>query len=756
MKNNDWAASLAAILAVFLCGGQELLATETGPPFPAALRAAAVHVTKLPNMAQGLLVGNGEMNAVVYADGNDLRVRIAKNDCWDVRVDTKSDPPLPHIDPATGKVTGHGAANSWKKPYPTALPCAEIVLAGPEEKISATSGTCDLDRAVATVVTDRDTAEIRVLAQGNVVLIRSARRLSLAGPLSFLRKENLGEWVQPGETGEEKGLVSLHQPIPGDEDASGMDVYVVAGRKGELQAVAVVTSRDSSNPLAAAAALVRDTLADADAVAKHEAAWREFWSKSGVELADAELQNWWYRMLYFNRTFARSNGNAVGLAANFTGLAGWHNSLKLNYNIQQTYLAAAAANHPELLEPLIDVLARAIPRGRWFARTSFEGAEGIFFFSDFYPFEPDPEKCVTPYKHQQSYLPWGYTWGMAGHTAAVIWEYYSFAPSSERLERVYPLVQGFGEFYCSLLERCALVDGKRRMGPSFFPELGSYNEYNVAYDIHFVTAALRIARQAAELKGEARLVARINAVINQVPTYGVHPDPEQGGLTVIEQWSGARLNEGADRHGTLVQGIFPAGVIHGFSPEETQQLGRRTIHYVERSTNHANSNVTINIARARLGLGDEAIANAKLCFSANSKHSPEQDNGLFSWKGHGYYMTEQVCIHRLVTELLLQSVGGAIRIFPAWPASADARFRTLLAEGGFEVSAEQIGGTIASVKIHATIGGVVKLLSPWKAGFQAMDEPHGADVPVTADGELGSFATTAGKTYRIEPAGRKR
>jgi hypothetical protein len=285
--------------------------------------------------------------------------------------------------------------------------------------------------------------------------------------------------------------------------------------------------------------------------------------------------------------------------------------------------------------------------------------------------------------------------------------------------------------------------------------LGSYNEYNVAYDIHFVTAALRIARQAAELKGDARLLARINAVTDQVPTYGTHADPEQGGLTVIEQWSGARVDEGADRHGTLVQGIFPAGVIHWFSSAEMKQLGRRTINYVERSTNHANSNVTINIARARLGLGDEAIANAKMCFSADSKHSPEQDNGLFSWKGHGYYMTEQVCINRLVTELLLQSVGGAIRIFPAWPSAADARFHNLLAEGGFEVSAEQVGGTIVNVKIRSTAGGTVKLLSPWKGGFKAIDEASGAEASVTVAGEVASFATTAGKTYRIEPAGQK-
>ena len=125
-----------------------------------------------------------------------------------------------------------------------------------------------------------------------------------------------------------------------------MDLYVVAGRKGDLQAIAVTTSRDSAHPLPDALALVAATLNDADAVARHEAVWQDFWSKSGVELGDKELQNWWYRMLYFNRTFARANGNAVGLAACFPGLAGWHNSLKLNYNIQQTYLGAAPLNHP--------------------------------------------------------------------------------------------------------------------------------------------------------------------------------------------------------------------------------------------------------------------------------------------------------------------------------------------------------------------------------------------------------------------------
>ena len=63
------------------------------------------------------------------------------------------------IDPAAGKVeNSHGATGSWQKPYPTALPCAEIVLHanGPDE---VTGGTLDLAKAVATVKTGAESAE---------------------------------------------------------------------------------------------------------------------------------------------------------------------------------------------------------------------------------------------------------------------------------------------------------------------------------------------------------------------------------------------------------------------------------------------------------------------------------------------------------------------------------------------------------------------------------------------------------------------
>ena len=745
--------TLVAVVALF--GASACAAPPI--PYPDALAAAAVSESKISDIrSMGLVVGNGEMNAIIYSADNDLHLRISKNDCWDMRIDTQDDPPLPLVDVAKGTAVGHHDAGSWKHPYPTALPVAEAVL-GADGQTAVTGATLDLARAAATIKTAEEATEVRVLAQSNVILIHSKRPVSLIGDQDLLRSKNpkpnstpIESWVSKADEGEQGGCRYLHQNIPGDEDAGGMDLYVVAGRKGDLQAIAVTTSRDSAHPLPDALALVAATLNDGDAIARHEAAWQDFWSKSGVELGDKQLQNWWYRMLYFNRTFARGNGNTVGLAACFPGLAGWHNSLKLNYNIQQTYLGAAPLNHPELVEPFIDALNRNLKRAEWFARTSFVGAEGAFFHSDIWPFEPDPALCKTPYKHQQTYMPYGYSWGMDGQTAVVLWDYYRSAPTPAHLERVYPLIHGFGTFYCSLLEKCPLVDGKRKMGPSYFPELGQCDEFNVCYDISYVTAALRIAREAATLKKDAALIKRIDAVIDQVPTYGTQPDPEQKGQTVIEPWLGAKFNAGADRHATLVQGIFPAGIINWFSSPEMKALGVRTINRVERSTTHANSNVTINVCRARLGLGDEAIANAKRCFSADKGYSREQPNGLFFWAGHGFYISEQVAVARLVNELLLQSVADIIRIFPAWPAATDARFANLLAYGGFEVSAEQTGGKIGNVRITSTVGGQVKMVSPWGAAFRVVAQGGGKPVPVTTANGISSFPTDAGQTYRLE------
>ncbi|MCF7733368.1 MAG: hypothetical protein K9N23_16885 [Akkermansiaceae bacterium] len=78
----------------------------------------------------------------------------------------------------------------------------------------------------------------------------------------------------------------------------------------------------------------------------------------------------------------------------------------------------------------------------------------------------------------------------------------------------------------------------------------------------------------------------------------------------------------------------------------------------------------------------------------------------------GHY-TEQLAASMAIGELLLQSAGDIIRVFPAWPQGRNAAFTKLRAQGGFLVSAEQGDHRGVKVEITSTVGGKLRVLNPW-------------------------------------------
>lgn len=111
------------------------LALSTGlrasdPRFTSALDAAAIRQDTLTSASENnLLIGNGDVNALLYSGSSGLKLRLTKNDVWDARLDTSSDPALPVIDIATHSWTGTaGDPPSWSKSYPCPLTCAVLDL----------------------------------------------------------------------------------------------------------------------------------------------------------------------------------------------------------------------------------------------------------------------------------------------------------------------------------------------------------------------------------------------------------------------------------------------------------------------------------------------------------------------------------------------------------------------------------------------------------------------------------------------------
>ena len=97
MCATPWQLGLVA-LAVLLIGLNAK--AEDAIPFPAALDAAAVAGDRLDSVLDyALLIGNGDLNALVYTDRGQLKLNLTKNDVWDARLDADRDPTLPTLEP---------------------------------------------------------------------------------------------------------------------------------------------------------------------------------------------------------------------------------------------------------------------------------------------------------------------------------------------------------------------------------------------------------------------------------------------------------------------------------------------------------------------------------------------------------------------------------------------------------------------------------------------------------------------------------
>jgi hypothetical protein len=668
-------------------------------PYTEALNKAAIVQSHISNMdTNGIIIGNGDINALIYSAKDELIMHPAKNDVWDARLITVNDKPLLKVNVEAHSWTGGSQPPSWNTPYPTQTPPALIRI---QSSGKVKEARMDLRSAMASILTSTGKTTIRALAQKNVYFIETDRKVILEGfPQTFL---------PPSEITQSDGMTIVKQHLPEDPDYSGMDVYTVLGSKGNSHAISVVTSRESADALSDAKNLVKSILAQKSSVIikAHEDQWKQFWSRSGVMLDDNDLQNWWYRELYYMRCLSAPGAYAIALQGGYNKRANWHGTWTQNYNAEQTFWPVFNTNHVELSEPYINLINDYRPRARWFAKTVFN-CEGAVTPHNLWPFEKDPEQCVSVNKRQFAFMPWSYGIGTAGHGAQNLWLHYVYSPDKTYLkEKVYPAIKEYAIFYASFIEKCRLVNGKAVLGPSVDPEHTEYGWDNSPYDIAWVQHTLKAAIQGAKDLGvDADLVTRWSNSLSRVPDYPVIGDV----VRVGEQERNYNII-------TPVVPLFPAEQVSWFSPESEKALFKRTIEWIQNHYNHNNSQVMINVARAHLSMTDDAVNDTKKWFKGK-----EQPNGLFYWQAHGFYMSEQTAVAGLITEFLLQSVDNIIRVFPSWPGAKDAEFSNLRARGGFLVCAKQKGGTISDLKVESTAGGDLKLVSPWSTiGFKSAD-----------------------------------
>jgi hypothetical protein len=457
----------------------------------------------------------------------------------------------------------------------------------------------------------------------------------------------------------------------------------------------------------------------------------DFWAHSAVTIADPLLEDLWYEVYHAKRCVMQVGKTPAGLFMPSTvpDYTHWHGDYHTNYNFQQPFYGDYTANHLEVGDAYFTGMAYLVQMGRIIAQRYYNSPEGIFIQLTGYP--------ITATDDVLGAVPMGRMAYMTGWCANEYWWRYQYTLDRQWLrDEGYPVLRGCAHLYLDFLTKGE--DGLYHAFPSNQGEdgfSGNAKDYTDRPQVmRHVRNCLRMAIQASEvLDTDADLRARLRDRLEHLAgDDGNTPPNPQGLARYFYEASSPEFGDGSvPRPWDLTEGPAWPGPGDGF---DTWYSGQYPISAV---------------ANLRCGGLSGSRAYTGLRRLIQRWRHP---NGLV-WAmsianyGHAGAWAETLGITGPLSEMLLQSYGSVIRLFPAWPKDVAASFRTLRAEGAFLVSASWVDGKVTACQIASEKGALCRIYYP--GGFQVHDATGGA-VPVALwQGDIYEFQTEPGQTYRL-------
>jgi hypothetical protein len=504
--------------------------------------------------------------------------------------------------------------------------------------------------------------------------------------------------------------------------------------------------------------LVADFVRSAE---KNNPIWKAYWNKSGVKLGDQFLERMWYHNLYFFNCATKAEATTPGLFANWSynniGTA-WHGDYHMNYNTQQPFWLTFSSNHLEKNLPYVNLIEKLMPVSKSWAKEYYE-LPGAYFPHSAYPVDMTINAYPVP--------TWG--WEIAETPWAVqgLWWHYLYSGDVEFLKnRAFVPMKLAVEFLVAYMKRpeasgLQWKDDKFHIFPTVPPELyglrpGFKYNYDCNADLSLTKFVFKAYLEAANVlnleKTEKNLLADVKLILSRFPEYP----------TAISKAYGKVLVSVPEEHDQVVYNVpnalftaFP-GEDHGLhSDQETMKLLKNTFY--NQQNEGGNDLVFINLQAARIGMLDleRFKRQVNYCLLPNGTTSDRvmQVHGRYNDTTPYGYMDkmgiwfENFALPVVVNECLMQSYDGTIRLFPNWPMDKDAEFHNLRAAGAFLVNATLENGKVNGIKVTSEVGGVLKIILPWKSGGTII---RGTDKKVHANNSV-EIQTVKGEKIIFQP-----
>ena len=427
---------------------------------------------------------------------------------------------------------------------------------------------------------------------------------------------------------------------------------------------------------------------------KHREWWHHFYPASFVSVPDARIESFYWIQLYKLASATRENRPPVDLMGPWFRKSVWA-AYWTNLNIQLAYYTTGITNHLELAEPLYQLIERS--RDQLAANVSpaefrndcaaLGNPVGFGVFNAGVSLKIDPANSNSRFKLIA--LPW---------LVQLFYIHNQMSIDDTRLrESIYPLMKRTFQVYVRTLVRGA--DGKYRVPFSYSDEYGNAEETSLNIAMARWGFETLIAT-ATRLKIDDTQLPQWRDILAHLADYNT----DETGIMIGKNTPFAKPH----RHYSHLFGIFPFYSLNiDRNPERLPLMEKSVRHFT--SLDGDNCMFKFNGASslwASMGNGDEALKwlDRSLEILLPRKVPSIGPNTIYSENGWPTFESP-IASSRSVLDMLIQSWGGTIRVFPACPAAwKDAIFHNLRAEGGFLISAERKNGKTRWVRVQSLAG----------------------------------------------------
>ncbi len=664
---------------------------------------------------------------------------------------------------------------NYRKPYPRPFPCGSVILGFDRRAVELIGHTLDISNGLVSIellLHKKDYAFLKVFAdrENDRVWMKLVDSSGMPLPNCFNRINVIPDITTPKEfpgftLQDIKGGISFKQIMPylepeeynkevGHEKDRAFSLSVITSNTIEkreridwngnvVKMAAMEYALEPDKPFWLCAELrnglareLNEDFAEFEllevsnydhAYVSTDGAWREFWSKSGVNLEDKELESIWYRNLYFLNCAAKAGVNCPGLFANWSfnniGTA-WHGDYHMNYNTQQPFWATFSSNHLELNEPYVELIEFIAEVSRIWAKDYYQ-MRGTFYPHSAYPVD----MTMNPYPVPD----WGWEifetpWSVQG-----LWWHYLYAPDRKFLEeRAFPLIKEATEFIIDYMTRPAAhgpqwADDKYHVFPTVPPELyrlrpGFRFNSDCLVDLTLIKFLFNAYLKSVDILGvqsqEKKNVDDIKKILNNYPDYPKAISEKYGEVFVSVDGESTETVYNVPNN---LMTVFP-GEDHGLhSDKKTKQV----LENSKRNNQNEGGNELVfhHLQAARIGLLDLDFFKRAVRYctlpNATSTNYTLQINGRYNDNTNPQFMGkmgiwfENFGLPVVINECMMQSYNGIIRLFPNWPDDKEAAFKTLRAAGGFLVSSSIEHGVIQTISIFSEDDNELRMYNPW-------------------------------------------